>query len=72
MTPDDPLDRLTTDPLARVVAVLEGRPPGKLRSRAYGIARVRRALDRSGRTPTRWTAPGCGRKPRSTASSCWA
>ena len=50
MTTDDPLDRLSTDALARVVAVLEGRPPGKLRSRAYGIARIRRALDRSGRT----------------------
>ena len=50
MTSDDPLDRLSTDALARVVAALEGRPPGKLRSRAYGIARIRRALDRSGRT----------------------
>ncbi len=50
MTTDDPLDRLSTDVLARVVAALEGRPPGKLRSCAYGIARIRRALDRSGRT----------------------
>lgn len=58
------LDGLSTADVAAVLAVLEGRPPGKLRDRAYAIGRLRRALARAGTTlGAAADAAGVGRRP---------
>ncbi len=57
-------DALSIADMAAVLAVLEGRPPGKLRDRPYAVGRLRRALARAGITlEAAVDAAGVGRPP---------
>lgn len=58
------LDALSTSDMQTVLAVLEGRRPGKLRDRPYAIGRLRRALAEAEMTlEAAVEAAGVGRPP---------